>query len=173
MVIEKTVIRDAKGSSGIVGLTRKTPTLIRWSLMRLIVSDYMKVMRERSDSSKRTEDSDHKEVLTFTLRSVEEHARAVTKHAVNNTASSFELNAHPYVLSNLFIRLHAKVDLHNSLLESISAGEEKRERFAELGYQLEVQIEMVSEPPQGTTTMTVHISNAMDDIQKVAGEGMI
>ena len=44
------------------------------------MSDYMKVMRERSDSSKRTEDSDHKEVLTFTLRSDEEHVRVVTKH---------------------------------------------------------------------------------------------
>ena len=112
-----------------------------------IMSDYMKVMRERSDSSKRTEDSDHKEVLTFTLRSNEEHIRAVNKHAVNNMASSFEPNAQRYVLSNLFTRLHAKVDLNNSLLESISAGEEKQERFAELGHQLEVQIEMVSELP--------------------------
>ena len=111
------------------------------------MSDYMKVMRERRDSSKRTEDSDHKEVLTFTLRSNEEHIRAVNKHAVNNMASSFEPNAQRYVLSNLFTRLHAKVDLNNSLLESISAGEEKQERFAELGHQLEVQIEMVSELP--------------------------
>jgi len=77
--------------------------------MRLIMSDYnMKVMQEKSDSSKRPEDSDHKEVLTFTLRSGEEHVRAVTKHAVNNMASSFEPDA--------------KVDLHNSLIESISAG---------------------------------------------------
>ena len=114
------------------------------------MSDYMKVMRERSDSSNRTEDNDHKEVLTFTLRSGEEHVRAVTKHAVNNMASSFELNAHPYVHSNLFTGLHAKADLHNSLLKSISAREEKWERFAELGHQLEVKIEMVSELPQGT-----------------------
>ena len=106
--------------------------------MRLIISDYMKVMRERSDSSKRTEDNGHKEVLTFTLRSDEEHVRVVTKHAINNMASSFEPNVHPYVLSNIFTGLHAKVKLHNSLLESTSAGEEKRERFAELGHQLEV-----------------------------------
>ena len=43
----------------------------------------MKVMQERSCASKRTEESDHKEVLTFTLRSDEEHVRALTKHAVN------------------------------------------------------------------------------------------
>ena len=67
MSTEKTVIRDAKGSSGIVGLTRKIPTLIRWSLLNLIMSDYMNVMQEWS------EDSDHTEVLTFTLRSDEEY----------------------------------------------------------------------------------------------------
>ena len=66
------------------------------------MSDYVKVMRERSCASKGTEDSDHKEILTFTLRNYEEHVRAVTKYAVKNMASSFEPNAHPYVLSNLF-----------------------------------------------------------------------
>ena len=76
-----------------------------------------------------------------------------------------------YVLSNLFTGLHAKVDLHNSLLESISAGEEERERLAELGHQLEVQIEMVSELPQGTTTTTVCITNATVVIQMMAGRG--
>ena len=115
----------------------------------------MKVSRERSDSSKRTEASNHKEILTFTPRSDEEHARAVTKHAVNNMASSFELNAHPYVLSNLFTGLHVKVNLNNSLLESIIAGEEKRERFSELDHQLEVKIEMVSTLPQDTFFLNV------------------
>ena len=100
----------------------------------VIISDYMKVMRERSNSSIRTDYSDHKEVLAFTLRNGEEHVRALTKHAVNNMASWFEPNAHPYVLSNLFTWLHAKVDLHNSFLESISAGKEKQERFAEMGH---------------------------------------
>ena len=89
-----------------------------------LMSDYVKVMRDRSVSSKRTGDSDHKTVLTFTLRSDEEHVRAVTRYAVN-MASSFESSAHPYVLSNIVTGLHAKVDLHNSLLGSISAGEEK------------------------------------------------
>ena len=129
----------------------------------------MKVSRERSDSSKRTEDSDHKDVLTFTLRSDEEHMLAVTKLAVNNMASSFELNAYPYVLSNIFTGLHARLDLHNSLLDSISAREEKQERFAELGHQLKAKIEMVSELPQGTTTTTSYNRNATAVFQIMAG----
>ena len=55
--------------------------------------------------------------------------QAVDKQAGNNMASLFELNSHHYVLSNLFTGLHAKVDLHNLLLDSISAGEENWERF--------------------------------------------
>ena len=135
------------------------------------MGDYVKVMRERSDSSNRTEDTDHKEVLTFTLRSDEDHVRAVTKQAVNNIDTPFEPNAYRYVLSNLFTGLHAKVDVRTSLLESISAGEEKRERFAELGHQLEVNMGMVSELPQGTTTTTVYIRDATAVIQKMAGGG--
>ena len=99
------------------------------------LTDYIKVMRERSGSSKRTGDSDHKEVLTFTVRSDEEHVRSLTKHAVNNMANSSELSAHPYVRSNLFIVLHAKKDLHNTLLDSISAGEEMRDRFMPGGFE--------------------------------------
>ena len=94
--------------------------------------------------------------------------RAVTKHAINNMASSFEPNAHLYAIrrisptgnfSNLFTGLHAKVDLHNLLLERISAGEEKPERFAELGHQLEVQTETVSERPQAPLQPRYIISN--------------
>ena len=75
------------------------------------------------------------------------------------------------VLINLFTGLHAKVDLHNPLLKGISAGEEKRERFAELGHQLEVKMEMVSELPQGTTTTTAYNRNATGFIQMMVGGG--
>ena len=95
-----------------------------------------------SDSSKRTEVSDHKEVLTFTLRSDEEHVRAVTKHAVNNMVSSFEQ------------------PIYWTACKSGSAQFAPREYKCWRGkageicrtHQLEVKIEMVSERPQGTTT---------------------
>ena len=44
MGTEKTIIKDSKSSSGIVGLTRKKPALIRWMLMRHIMSEYAKAM---------------------------------------------------------------------------------------------------------------------------------
>ena len=92
----------------------------------------------------------------------------MTKPAVNNMASSFEPNAYPYVPSDLFTGLHAIVDLHNSLLDSIITGEKNRERYVELDYKLEVQIKLMSELPQGTTTTTVYNRNATAVIQIMA-----
>lgn len=45
---ETTIIRDAKGRSGIVGLTRKQPALIRRSLTRHIMGEYRSAMKDRS-----------------------------------------------------------------------------------------------------------------------------
>ena len=56
MCTEKTVIRDEKGSSGIIGLTKEKPALIRWTLTRYIISEYTKAMREWSGLSTSAED---------------------------------------------------------------------------------------------------------------------
>ena len=103
---EKTVIRDAKGTSGIVGLTRKKPALIWWTLTRHIMSEHTKAMRERSGLSTSAEDKGHKEVLTSTLKWGEEHVRALTKHAVNNMTNPLEPEFHPQVLIKLSTGLH-------------------------------------------------------------------
>jgi hypothetical protein len=42
---EKTIIRDAKSESGIVGLTSKKSALTRWTLTRHLLGVYSKVMR--------------------------------------------------------------------------------------------------------------------------------
>lgn len=48
MATEKTIIRDTKSESGIVGLTRKEPALVRWTLTRHILADYAPTMKECS-----------------------------------------------------------------------------------------------------------------------------
>jgi hypothetical protein len=135
------------------------------------MSDNMKVIRERGDSSKRAEDSDHKEVLTLTLRSYEEHVLAETKHAVNNMASSFEPNAHPYPA------ICTQQPIYWVACKSGSAQFAPREykfcggkagEIYRLGNQVEVQIEIVSELTQVTTTTTVYIRDATAVIQMMA-----
>lgn len=48
MATEKTIIKDSKGSSGIVGLTRKKPALLRWMLTRHILAHFSSEMKVRS-----------------------------------------------------------------------------------------------------------------------------
>ena len=48
MATEKTVIKNAKGDGDIVGLTRKKPALIQWTLTRHIAAQYSARMKERN-----------------------------------------------------------------------------------------------------------------------------
>ncbi|CAC5359722.1 unnamed protein product [Mytilus coruscus] len=48
MATEKTIIKDSKGCSGIIGLTRKKPALLRWMLTRHILAHFSSEMKSRS-----------------------------------------------------------------------------------------------------------------------------
>ena len=48
MATEKTVMKNAKGNGGIVGLSRKKPALIRWTLTRHIAAQYSAARKERN-----------------------------------------------------------------------------------------------------------------------------
>ena len=47
MAVESTIIRDAKGTGGVVGLTRKEPALVRWMLTRHHLAEYSSALHER------------------------------------------------------------------------------------------------------------------------------
>ena len=67
MATEKTVIKNTKGDSGIVGLARKKPVLIRWTLMRHIAAQYSAAMKERS-GIKSAEKSVHQQEKTASMK---------------------------------------------------------------------------------------------------------
>lgn len=48
MGVEKTVIRDSKSNSGIIGLTRKASALLRWTMTQHTMGEYATVMRPHS-----------------------------------------------------------------------------------------------------------------------------
>lgn len=50
--MEMSVINDTKSDTGIVGLTRKDSTVLRWSVTRNILSTYASEMLLRSGCSK-------------------------------------------------------------------------------------------------------------------------
>ena len=108
MGVEKTVIKDSKSNGGIVGLTRKKPALIRWTLTRHIMSEYAKAMSERSGLSASTEDNNHKEDLASRRKKDEEHVTAIINHVINNMTNPFETESHPYVLVNIITGLSSQ-----------------------------------------------------------------
>ena len=63
MGVETTIIKDAKGQGGIVGITRKKPALVRWSVTRHIISQYASVMKDRTKPTNTEQENNHKEVF--------------------------------------------------------------------------------------------------------------
>ena len=76
MATEKTVVKNAKGDGGIVGLTRKKPTLIRWTLARHIVAQYSAAMKERSEITS-ADNSVHQQEKAASMKQDEDHVSAL------------------------------------------------------------------------------------------------
>jgi hypothetical protein len=80
MAPEKTVIRDSKGSGGIVNITRQKSTLIRWSLTRHVLADFRSEMKERSGSMAISEHTVHDEAKPACIKRDEEHVQLLRQH---------------------------------------------------------------------------------------------
>ena len=76
MATVKTVIKNAKGNDGIVGLTRKKPALIRWTLTRHIGAAAIK---ERSGITS-ADNSVHQQEKAASIKQDEDHVRASISH---------------------------------------------------------------------------------------------
>jgi hypothetical protein len=73
MAVEKTAIKDSKGTGGIVGIiTRQKSSLLRWSLTRHVLTDFCSEMRSRSGASSKDDDS-HDEAKRAAMKRDEEH----------------------------------------------------------------------------------------------------
>ncbi|MES9879249.1 MAG: hypothetical protein ABW185_00005 [Sedimenticola sp.] len=129
MGTETTIIRDAKGDSGVIGLTRKQPSLVRWTLTRQIMGRYASIMRQRNGQlGKETEK--HEEERPAAMKRDEEHVQAMTSHVVNNMTNPFDVESHPEgVLINISTGLHSPPDVQASLLEAVDKGNDKFNDF--------------------------------------------
>jgi hypothetical protein len=104
---EKTTIRDAKSESGIVGLTRKTSALTRWTLTRQLLDAYSKVMRERSGVESNQSTFVHAQLRPAAMARDEKHAQSMVDHIENNMTNPFDIEGHPEeVLVNIATGLH-------------------------------------------------------------------
>ena len=128
--VEKTVIRDSKGSGGIVGLTRKKAAMVRWSLTRHILGGYASAMKDRSGQGV-TDRHQHEETYPAAMKRDEEHLNALTSHLRDKMTDPFDVTSHPEVLVNISTGVLATAEIQQSLLHATDTGQKKMEKFVE------------------------------------------
>lgn len=79
MGTESTIIRDAKGTGGVTGLTRKEPALLRWLLTRHYLGEYSSVMCERSGHGSST-DTGHEQLKPAAMERDDQHTQMLVSH---------------------------------------------------------------------------------------------
>jgi hypothetical protein len=125
---EKTVIKDLKGSGGIIGLTNQKSALLRWTFTRQILARFSSEMKTRSGLSSSTE-KDHEENRPTAMKRDEEHVRSLIDHVKNNMTDPFNVEACPKDLINIATGLHAKKEVEDSLLNCVDQGQKYLQSF--------------------------------------------
>ncbi len=121
MATECTVICDAKSDGGIIGLTRKEPALLRWTLNQHVLGEYRYAMRDRSGQNA-TKSSSHEQTLPAAMTRDEKHVQAIVEEITTNMTDPFDTSSHPPgVLINISTGLHASDAVQASLLGERSA----------------------------------------------------
>ena len=129
MATEKTVIKNAKGDGSIVGLTRKKPALIRWTLTRHIAAQYSAAMKERSGTTS-ADNSVHQQEKAALMKRDEDHIRALISHLNNNMTNPFDCSFLDHnVLIKISTGMHATEKAQSSLLNAVKKGKDQMEAF--------------------------------------------
>ena len=126
---EKTVIKNAKGDGGIVGLTRKKPAVIRWTLTRHMATQYSAAMKERSGITSANTSVNQQEKAA-SMKQGEDHVKALISHLKNNITNSFDCSFLDHnVLINISTGMHATKEGQSSLLNAVKNGKVQMEAF--------------------------------------------
>ena len=134
MATEKAVMKNAKGNGGIVGLSRKKPALIRWTLTRHIAAQYLAAMKERNVITS-ADNSVHQQEKAASMKQDEDHVRALISHLKNNMTNPFDCSFLDHnVLINISTGIHAIEEIQSSLLNAVKNGKDQMEAFVTLTF---------------------------------------
>lgn len=129
MGIESTVIRDAKSSGGIVGLTRKESALLRWTITRQSLGEYASAIRSRSGTIHK-DDMGHEQMRPAALNRDEQHVQRLICHVEDNMTHPFRTTDHPDEhLVNISSGVIASKDIQKSLLSVHDLGKRQMEEY--------------------------------------------
>ncbi|XP_033109669.1 uncharacterized protein LOC117110927 [Anneissia japonica] len=128
MAVESTIIKDSKGDSGIIGLTRKESAVLRWTCIRHILGEYSRNMHLRS-GLKMPDTTFHEQTKPAMMKRDEADAQQIISHIKNNMTDPFNTSSHPSLLVNIGTGLVATSDINDSLLKAVEKGEKMLDNF--------------------------------------------
>jgi hypothetical protein len=128
MGTEKTIIKDLKGSGGIVGITNQKSALVRWTLTRRFLASFSSAMNDRACITS-TSNTSHEEMKQTALKRDEEQVQAIVNHLNETITDPFDIEAHPSCLMNISTGMHATREVQDSLLSALNEGEKKCRNF--------------------------------------------
>jgi hypothetical protein len=106
MGTEKTIIKDSKGSGGIVGITNQKSSLVRWTPTRHFLASFISAMNNRAGITS-TSNTSHEEMKQTTLKRDEEQVQAIVNHVSETMTDPFDMEDHLPCLMNISTRMHA------------------------------------------------------------------
>ena len=119
MAAEKTVIRDSKSDSRIVGVTRRKGVLLRWYLSRHIMGNYSEAVKHRAGLIHSEEDPVLK-VSDSSLQKDKDDVKALMNHINSSMSNPFALDTgNEGVLINISTGLQVTNEVKDSLLEAV------------------------------------------------------
>jgi hypothetical protein len=130
--LKKTIIKDSKGSGGIVGITNQKSAFVRWTLTRHFLASFISAMNDRTGITS-TSNTSHEEMKQTTLKRDEEQVQAIVNHLSETMTDPFDIEDHPPCLMNISTGMHATREIQDYLLSAVNEGEKSAETlFTEL-----------------------------------------
>ena len=102
----KTIMKDSKGSVGIVAITNQKSALVRWTLARHFLASFSRAMNDRACITN-TSNTSHEEMKQTALKRDEEQVQTIVNHLNETMTDPFDIEAHPPCLMNISTGMHA------------------------------------------------------------------
>lgn len=150
MAVETTVIKDTKSATGIIGLTMKDSTVLRWSITRNILGLYSSSMLIRSSCS-HSEDSEfvHEGERESEILKDEKHFNMILQYIKNHMSDPFSSSLRSDVLINISSGLVAPPETHDFLTNFKSIGIQKVTEFVSKRLETTENVEEMHEKTVG------------------------
>ena len=131
MAVEMTIIKDSKSDSGIIGLTRRGTSVLRWTCIRHILGQYTGAMRHRSGTHRMPTTVSHEQSKPAMMTRDEAHVQQIVNHIESNMNDPFDVESHPKLLVNIGSGFVATSDISNSLSNAVAKGQAMMNDFVQ------------------------------------------